>query len=324
MFIGVAPASVCQLSEFKNQKKMKRRQFIQNTSLAAMAGFLAQNGMAASMFSAAVNKNLTVGAHVWVYASTQPNYDVSPVLEQIFADMSYAGLDAVETMEQPLRSDKYTKQIAELIEKYKIALLGTSYGADMWDKNKHNEIYEDVDLVMTNLASVGGRTFGTSVGHPNGRLKTEKELDAQAVFLKRLAKLGSEKGIVLNLHNHTYEVENNMHDLGGTLKRIPDIKLGPDLNWLLRGGVDPTEFLNKYQSNICFLHIRDQYRNGKWSEALGEGDVDFVEIGQKLKEIQFDGDVVIELAFENGFKPTRPLKETLKISRNNLKKTTGI
>ncbi len=303
---------------------MKRRKFIQNTSMVAMAGFLAQNSLAASMFSSAGKKKLTVGAHVWVYASTQPNYDVSPVLEQVFADMSYAGLDAVETMEQPLRSDKYTRQIAELIEKYEIALLGTSYGADMWDENKHTEIYEDVDLVMTNLASVGGRTFGTSVKHPAGRLKTESELDAQASLLERLIQLGNKKGIVLNLHNHTYEVENNMHDLGGTLKRIPNIKLGPDLNWLVRGGVNPIEFLDKYQSNICFLHLRDQYENGKWSEALGEGDVDFVEIGQKLKEIQFDGDVVIELAFENGFEPTRPLKETLKLSRKNLKKTTGI
>lgn len=303
---------------------MRRRQFVQNISVAAIIALLAKSGYANSIMNLKSRKKITVGAHVWVYASKQPNHDVSPILEQIFSDLAYAKFDGVETMEQPLRSETHTRLIAELIDKYEIALLGTSYGAAMWDRSKHNGIYEDVDLVMTNLASVGGRTFGTSVGHPNGRLKTEAELDAQAGLLTRLIKLGNEKGIVLNLHNHTYEVESNMHDLGGTLKRIPDIKLGPDLNWLLRAGVDPIEFLEEYQKNICFMHIRDQYKNGKWSEALGEGDVDFVEIGQKLKEIQFDGDVVIELAFENGFKPTRPLKETLKLSRKYLKKTTGI
>jgi len=52
--------------------------------------------------------------------------------------------------------------------------------------------------------------------------------------------------------------------------------------------------------------------------------MDFVEIGKVLKEINFDGDVVIELAFENDFKPTRPLKETLKMSREYLRSTTGI
>lgn len=289
-----------------------------------MATMLAKNSLTNPLTDFNAQKDLTVGAHVWVYASKQPGYVVSPILEQIFSDMSYAGFDAVETMEHPLRSTLYTKQIAELIEKYKIALIGTSYGAQMWDKNRHNEIYEDVDLVMTNLASVGGRTFGTSVGEPHGRLKSEAELDAQADLLKRLIKLGNEKGIVLNLHNHTSEVENNMHDLGGTLKRIPDMKLGPDLNWLLRAGVDPIDFLEKYQKQICFLHLRDQYASGKWCEALGEGDVDFVEIGKKLKEIDYSGDVIIELAFEGDFEPSRPLKETLKMSRDHLKKTTGI
>ena len=155
-------------------------------------------------------------------------------------------------------------------------------------------------------------------------MKTEDELDTQAELLRKLVKMGQERGIVLNLHNHTYELANGMHDLGGTLKRIPDIKLGPDLNWMLRAGLDPIEFLKKYGQQICFMHLRDQYANGRWSEALGEGDVDFVEIGKTLKEIRFTGDVIIELAFESGFEPTRPLKETLKMSRDYLRKSTGI
>ena len=303
---------------------MDRRLFLRNTSLSLMTALVSKPILAVALPGAARKKKLTVGAHVWVYASKQPEYDVSPILEQIFSDMAYAGLDAVETMEQPLRSDLYTQQIGEFIEKYNISLIGTSYGAQMWDKSKHTEIYEDVDLVMSNLASVGGRTFGTTVGEPHGRLKTEDELDAQAELLNRLIKLGLDKGIVLNLHNHTSEVVNEMHDLGGTLKRIPGIKLGPDLNWLLRAEVDPIEFLEKYKQQICFLHLRDQYKDGRWSEALGEGDVDFVEIGDTLKKIHFDGDVIIELAFENDFEPTRPLKESLKMSRESLKKTTGI
>lgn len=303
---------------------MERRKFLQTTSLSLMAAMVAKPGLASAFQGAGGKNGHTVGAHVWVYASKQAEYDVSPILEQIFSDMAYAGFDAVETMEQPLRSDSYTRQIGELIEEYEIGLIGTSYGAQMWDKSKHKEIYEDVDLVMSNLELLGGRTFGTSVGEPHGRIKTEDELDAQAELLQRLVKLGKEKGIVLNLHNHTSEVENNMHDLGGTIKRIPDIKLGPDLNWLLRAGMDPVEFLKKYKEQICFLHLRDQYADGRWSEALGEGDVDFAEIGNTIKEIDFHGDVIIELAFENDFEPTRPLKESLKMSREYLKLTAGI
>ncbi len=302
---------------------MNRRKFIRNTSLSMLALSLYKMGNATSVIKDNDKKMITVGAHVWVYASTMPKYDVSPILDQIFSDVSYAGFDGVETMEQPLRSQVYTKQIRELMDKYKIKLIGSSYGADMWNKDKQNEIYEDVDLIFTNMASVGGRTFGVSVGEPSGRKKTEDEFDNQAALLRRLISLGEKKGIVLNLHNHTAEVADNMYDLKGTLKRIPDVKLGPDLNWLLRAGINPVDFLRAYRKQIVFMHLRDQLSNGKWPESMGEGNVNFREIADVMKEINFQGDAIIELAHENGFVRTRPLKESLKMSRDFMRRTMG-
>ena len=302
---------------------MNRRNFIRNASLAAVALTFSDSQISASVKEPEKKKKF-IGAHVWVYAASQPGYDVSPILSQIFSDMSYAGFDGIETMEHPLRSSVYTKQIKELIEKHRIKLLGSSYGAEMWDRTRHNQIIEDADLIYTNLASVGGRTFGVSVGKPSGRIKTEEELDNQADLLKKLIGMAEKNGIVLNLHNHTYEVENNMYDLRGTLNRIPDVKLGPDLNWLLRGGVDPLKFMNEFGKQIVFLHLRDQISSGKWPESLGEGDVNFREVADVMNETGFRGDVVIELAHENGFVRTRPLKESLKMSRDYLKKSMNI
>jgi sugar phosphate isomerase/epimerase len=304
--------------------KMNRRKFIRNTSLSLLALSLSRTGNSNTLLKENSRKKIIVGAHVWVYAASLPQYDVSPILSRIFSDVAYAGFDGVETMQQPLRSPVYTKQIKELIEKYKIKLIGSSYSGDMWNKDKQNQIYEDVDMIFTNMASVGGRTFGVSVGEPEGRKKTEEEFDNQATLLKRLISLGEKKGIVLNLHNHTMEVENKMFDLRGTLKRIPDIKLGPDLNWLLRAGINPIDFLREFRKQIVFMHLRDQLKNGKWPESMGEGNVNFKEIADVLKEINFEGDAIIELAHENGFITTRPLKESLKMSRDFMKKTMGI
>jgi sugar phosphate isomerase/epimerase len=300
--------------------KMNRSEFLK-TSMAALG--LAALGFPAMAAMAGKKRKLPVGAHVWIYASTQPGYDVSPILPQIFADMKYAGLDGVETMEHPLRKEETTLLIAELTEQYQLPLLGTSYGAAMWDKSMHSEILEDVENIMGNMARVEATTFGTSVGHPTGRIKTEDELDVQAELLIKLMALGKKNGVVLNLHNHTYEVENNLFDVKGTLQRIPDIKLGPDLNWLLRAEVDPIAFLKTYQDNIVFIHLRDQLSNGIWPESLGEGDVDFKEIGDVLESIDFDGDLVIELAHEGDFVPTRPIKESLKMSREYLRESMG-
>lgn len=303
---------------------MDRRKFIQNTSLSLLGLALSQKGISKTLIKENIRKKITVGAHVWVYASTQPGFDVSPILSQIFSDVAFAGFDGVETMEHPLRSSVYTRQIKELIDQYKIKLIGSSYGADMWNKDKSNEIYEDVDLIFGNMVSVGARTFGVSVGEPAGRKKTENEFDTQAALLKRIISLGEKRGIVLNLHNHTAEVENKMYDLRGTLKRIPDIKLGPDLNWLLRAGIDPVSFLKEFRKQIVFMHLRDQLSNGKWPESMGEGNINFKEIAAVISEINFEGDAIIELAHENGFVRTRPLKESLKMSRDYMRKTMGI
>jgi sugar phosphate isomerase/epimerase len=257
-----------------------------------------------------------------VYAASQPGYDPTPVLDQIFSDMSWAGLDGVELMHQVLLHTDAVARIEDLREKYKLRVIGTSFGGNMWNRAEHAAVLEQGEQVIARLRKLGGRTFGTSVGHAP-QPKTAEQLDAQAELLRKIIALCNRHSIVLNLHNHTYEVENNEHDLRGTLARVPDARPGPDLNWLVRAGGDPADFIRRYGQRIVFLHLRDQNADGTWSEAMGEGNMDYDAIGKALHSIHFSGDAVIELAHERGFKLTRPLRESLKMSREFVKKTLG-
>jgi len=299
--------------------KISRRLFIKNTGVFVSATCIPLSSGILFKKNFIKDKNVKVGGHPWVYAAKLPNYDITPVLETIFQDMKYAQLDGVELMHHPLRVHQSVNVLKDLIDKYELPVIGTSYGADMWDKIKHQSILDDVNRILDNLAAIKGRTMGISVGN-TVKMKTENQLDSQAELLVRINNLANEKNIVINLHNHTYEVENNMHDLRGTLKRIPDIKLGPDINWLIRAGVDPIQFISEFGDKIIFMHLRDQNTNGQWTESLGEGDTDFNAIGKALNKAKFAGDLVIELAFENNFEPTRPLRDSLLDSRKYIKK----
>ncbi|MEK7409431.1 MAG: sugar phosphate isomerase/epimerase [Acidobacteriota bacterium] len=267
-------------------------------------------------------KKILVAGHPWVYAATQPKNDIYPILDQIFEDMSYAGVDAIELMHTALRPDGAVERILGLSRRHSLPVIGTSYSANMWKREEHGAILEEARLLIGRLAEVGGRTLGTSVGNA-GKPKTPEQLDAQADLLRKLMALCGDHGAVLNLHNHTYEVTNNEHDLKGTLERIPDVKLGPDLNWLLRGGVDPVDFIRRHGKRIVFAHLRDQKADGKWSEAMGEGDMDYAAIARALGEAGFAGDLAIELAHERGFQPTRPLRESIKLSRAYVRRVMG-
>jgi len=267
-------------------------------------------------------QKVVVGAHPWVYAARREKRDVYPILEDIFSDISYAGYEGVELMGGTLLHDGAVERIGELSQKYSLPVIGASFGGNMWDRSEHHDILETARRVISNLAEVGGRTLGTSVGSARGK-KTEEQLDAQADLLRRIIAICEQNGVVLNLHNHTYEVQDGEHDLNGTLARIPDVKLGPDLNWLLRAGVDPVDFIRRHAERIVFLHLRDQKADGRWPEAMGEGDMDYVAIGRALREIGFSGDAVVELAHEADFELTRPLRESLKISREFVRETLG-
>jgi sugar phosphate isomerase/epimerase len=298
-----------------------RREFLKaSAALAGTAGLTA--AFPESLFGAGIfSKTVPVSGHLWVYASRfPPDWDSTPILEEIFSDFRYAGMEGLELMEINLRRADAVSRLNDLSGKYRVPVTGTSYNGDMWNREKHSGILEDVEVVVERLRKVGGSTFGISVGDAR-RPKTEAELDAQADLLKKIRQVCDKNKVVANLHNHTYEVSNNLHDLKGTLQRIPDFKLGPDLNWLIRGGVDPVWFINTYGKQMVYLHIRDQRSDGRWSEAVGEGSTDFPAIVQALKKADFRGRAAIELAFDGP--PEKPVRESWKQSRDYVRQVFG-
>jgi sugar phosphate isomerase/epimerase len=298
-----------------------RRTFLKNSAAIASGAFLAPFVETDVFGDGKINKKVKLSGHLWQYASKyRPTHDCTPILDQVFSDFKYAGLEGVELMDVNLKYKDSVANLSGLIEKYNLPVTGTSFEAAMWDRQQHEQIEQDVELVALRLNQVGGENFGISVGYKPVK-KTEQELDAQAEILKKILKICGKNKIVPNLHNHTYEVADNMHDLKGTLARVPGIKLGPDLAHLYRAGVDPVEFINKYGPKIEYLHLRDHKADKSWTEAIGEGVIDFPGIAQALKDARFKGSAAIELSFEGT--PVRTLKDNLKLSRNYIREVFG-
>jgi sugar phosphate isomerase/epimerase len=298
-----------------------RRHFLKSACIAAgslAAGPLLNVGCAAAKPS---GKPVSVHAHLWVYASRYPpDWDCTPILDEVFSDLSYAGYAGIELMEVILKHEDAVDRLKGLIAKHHIPVSGTSYNGDMWNKAQQTAILDEMELVLERLRAVGGSSIGLTVGDAR-RLKTEAELDVQAETLRRILQLCAKNNIEPNMHNHTFEVTNNLHDLKGTLARVPELKLGPDLNWLIRGGVDPVWFIKEYGSKMVYMHIRDQDAAGKWTEAVGTGVTDFKAIAKALKDIQYTGHAAVELAFDNP--PKNEVREDWKMSRAFVKQTFG-
>jgi sugar phosphate isomerase/epimerase len=301
--------------------KWHRRHFLKSACLTAGALTLSPLLNAGCAAAKPTAKSVDVHAHLWVYASRYPpNWDCTPILDDVFSDLSYAGYAGVELMEIILKREGAVDRLKSLVAKHHIPVSGTSYNGDMWNKAQQQQILDDMELVLERLRAVGGTRIGLTVGDAR-RMKTEAELDVQAETLKRILQLCTKNGIAPNMHNHTFEVTNNLHDLKSTIARVPELKLGPDLNWLVRGGVDPVWFIKEYGSKIVYMHIRDQDASGKWTEAVGTGVTDFKAIAKALKDINYKGHAAVELAFDNP--PKNEVREDWKQSRAFVKQTFG-
>src|SRR5574340_1683424 len=149
-------------------------------------------GMLAALPSLrAAGRKVVVAGHPWVYAAKRPRNDIFEILDQIFADMSAAGLDAIELMHTALLPDSAVARIREFSKRNRLPVLGTSFGGNMWDRKQHDAILAQARTVIGRLAAVGGRTLGTSVGDARRR-KTEDEFDAQAEVLRKMMSMCSD------------------------------------------------------------------------------------------------------------------------------------
>lgn len=236
--------------------------------------------------------------------------------------MAYVEIEGIELMHTVLTHEGCVERIAAASNREGIPVIGASFGGAMWDATKTESVLEEAYVVTARLQALGGKTLGVSVGMAPQR-KTPEQLDVQAHVLRELDGMCRSRAIQMNLHNHTYEVEDDEYDLRETLARFPEGKLGPDVNWLMRAGIDPVDFIRRYGSRIVFLHLRDARADGRWVESVGEGETDFASIAAALRAVEFAGIACIELAWEQDFEPTRPIRESLKLSREHIRRTMG-
>jgi sugar phosphate isomerase/epimerase len=260
-----------------------------------------------------------IGAHPYIFV--QYGYDFDKQFDEVFDVIADAGFQAIELHQPMLYVRDWRERIDRALNRTGLGLVGSSSGHPMWDIERYSQIISAMDDYSSRLAAFGNVTCGTSCSGKHYADRTDEE-NAQLVKVwTELGEMFHSKGVTLNYHTHGEPIE----DIQLVIDKVPAnlVALGPDLDWLRVGGVDPVMFIRENAERLVMLHIRDYHLGGDRTEALGEGDADYRKLGAVLGEVRFTGEFVVELAIPAGKEPTRSLPELLKISRNHLRKTIG-
>jgi sugar phosphate isomerase/epimerase len=246
-------------------------------------------------------------------------------LDAVFGDIAAAGFTWVELPQACLDCEQNREPTRALLAQQGLRPISVFLEQrPLFEPRAGAQMLEDAHLVAPILAELGGRYLVVSgPGKPDGVWDAD-ERATQVATLAELGRVAQAHGLSLTYHLYAPHVQ---HDEAAVrlIREAPAdlVSLGPDLDWVWQGGVDPEDFLRRHADRVNYLHLRDS-RDRRWTEALGEGDVDYASLGRTLEEIGFAGAVVIELAFPPGFVATRPLRDSLRLSREHVRATMGL
>ena len=135
--------------------------------------------------------------------------------------------------------------------------------------------------------------------------KTDDQLRVQAAALEKLGRQLDTMGLQLAYHNHDAELRNAArefhHMMVGTDPKYVTLCL--DAHWIYRGSGNSSvalfDILEMYGPRVTELHLR-QSVNQVWTEAFGDGDIDYRALARHLLAIGLKPHLVLEQAVEQG------------------------
>lgn len=268
---------------------------------------------------------LSVEGYIWTQYFGRQKETVAAGEEEALKDTHQAGYQRIE-LSDPFFKPAVRNQTRDLLAKYQLRPESVYAGTTLHEQTAAEASIHDVLELADFLKPLGTRVIVTNPSpKAKGERKTDAELATQAANINRLGTALHQLGIRLLLHHHTPELADNArewwYELAHTDARLAGCCV--DVHWAYRGGQDVMPFLRRVGNRVEDLHLRNS-QHGIWMEDFGPGDVDYSQVAAFLRSINYDGLLVVELAYEKATVITRPLEEDLRRSRIYTEKVFGL
>lgn len=255
--------------------------------------------------------------YVWSQYLSREKKPLADNFAQVLKSYADAGYTAVELMPEYFQP-QFAERTAGLLREWKLkAPIVYGGGAMHTPAAAEKTIRVTAELarrVKKSCGSLHAINFNPDP-LPGGALKSDAQLKTQASALNTLAVELGRDGTHLFLHQHDAEMKEGAREWRYMLANTDPatVRVCLDIHWVFRGGMDVMTVLHEAAPRLASLHLRNS-KNGVWMEDLGAGDVDYPSIARYLREEDFRGFLVVELAWDKQTEITRPLESSLRRS----------
>lgn len=173
-----------------------------------------------------------------------------------------------------------------------------------------NDIEADFDATMDIITTLGITRVFAPYLEEKDRPDSVEGWTALGQRLNAAGQKYAQRGITFGWHNHDFEfaaLADGSTPMDVLLLAAPDITWEADLAWIVRGGRDPIEYINRYGDRLSAIHVKDIAAAGTnldedgWSD-LGKGTMDWAGLLKACRNVS--GDLIYALEHD---KPGDPV-----------------
>ncbi|NLF72667.1 MAG: TIM barrel protein [Candidatus Anammoximicrobium sp.] len=279
-----------------------RREFLSDTGLAAAAVLC---GGTAARAAAETADRLHVSINQWSVGAIRrrDQQDAKIAFDDELAGLAAAGINGLEP---GLASADQVEALAGQLAQHGLQMRSIYTGSAVDDPANVDQELERITALAKRAKEAGAKIVVTNPRPlPNRQGKSDQQLQTQAAALNTLGHALAALGVTLAYHNHDVELQfaarEFHHMMAGTDPAALSLCL--DAHWVYRGAghsqVALFDVLKLYGSRVVELHLRQSTGN-IWSEAFGDGDVDYRALAGKLLAANRRPLLVLEQGPENG------------------------
>jgi sugar phosphate isomerase/epimerase len=135
--------------------------------------------------------------------------------------------------------------------------------------------------------------------------------------LERFANTAREKGVIASLHNEIRSAFQTTSEIRRAMSLIDDLTLCLDTAHGTAAGVDILKTIEEYADRLTLVHLKDFRAKIPVNEIkfkrdfvnVGHGIVDIKSTVEKLKEVGYKGELMLEIEANEGQTPSSVVKE---------------
>jgi sugar phosphate isomerase/epimerase len=157
-----------------------------------------------------------------------------------------------------------------MLAEHDLQLVASHVGGNLEDTSQATGERQMMDVVLDYLKAMGtGLLMYSGLTYEN-----PAQFDRDLNQLRRAADLCRQNGVWLLYHNHDWEFADQGHIMNALLEECgPELGFCPDIGWIVKGGANPNEMLDRMSERVGAIHLKDvaTANPGLDTVILGEG-----------------------------------------------------